>query len=310
MSTTIPQREHTAERLLAASAKHSFDPEVDVDWDAPLADGKYFVPEHRVTLYGSPLWEQMSHQQRVDLSRHEAASMASVGIWFELILMQMLVRHAYDRDPRSQHVRYALTEIADECRHSVMFARMIDTLGCPAYGPGPYAHRLGRLIKTVSFGAETFAAILIAEEILDTMQREMMADETIQPLVRRISRIHVIEEARHVRYAREELTRQMEGISRPKRAMTRLVVARSAHVIATRLVHEDCYAAVGLDPEVARRAAAANPYRRETLAWAGARLVGFFTELGLVAGPGRRLWHRAGLLPDRPGSGPETGTAV
>ena len=75
-----------------------------------------------VSLYDTPLWRKMSEEQRIDLSRHEAASLASLGIWFEIILMQLLVRHIYDKPVTSNHVRYALTEIADECRHSMMFA--------------------------------------------------------------------------------------------------------------------------------------------------------------------------------------------
>ncbi len=39
--------------------------------------------------------------------------------------MQLLVRHIYDKAATSAHVRYALTEIEDECRHSKMFARLI-----------------------------------------------------------------------------------------------------------------------------------------------------------------------------------------
>ena len=41
------------------------------------------------------------------------------------------------------------------------------------------------------------------------MQRLTFPDERVQPLVRGVTRIHVVEEARHVRYAREELRRQM-----------------------------------------------------------------------------------------------------
>lgn len=289
-------RERGATRLLRASAEHSYDPTVDVDWDAPLADGVFFAPPHRLTLYGTRLWEAMSHQQRVELSRHEVASIASVGIWFELVLMQMLLRHAYDLEPTSRHVQYALTEIGDECRHSVMFGRMIEKLGCPAYGPGRYEHELGRLIKTAASGASMFAAILIAEEILDALQREAMADETIQPLVRTVTRIHVVEESRHVRYARDELVRQVARTSRTKLELTRLFVARSAYIIGTRLVHPDVYPAVGLDTRAARVAARANPEYRATLAWAGRRLVAFFDEVGLLGGPGMALWRRAGLI--------------
>ncbi len=114
-----------AERLLDSSAKHSFDPDTELDWDAPLEEGKWFWPPELVSLYDTPLWKKMSEEQRMELSRHEAASLASLGIWFEIILMQLLVRHIYDKSVTSAHVRYALTEIADECRHSKMFARMI-----------------------------------------------------------------------------------------------------------------------------------------------------------------------------------------
>lgn len=291
-----PDREAIAQRLLRASAQKSFDPEVDVEWDQPLVDDMFYMPEHRISLYGTPLWDRMSHRQRVDLSRHEIASTASVGIWFELILLQLLARHIYDLPATSDHVRYALVEIGDECRHSVMFSRMIEKLGCPAYGPGPLAHNLGRALKTTAAGPEVFAAILIAEEILDAFQRELMIDESVQPLVRRISQIHVIEEARHVRYAHEELERQMVVATPAARAWARWVVARSAWVISTRLVHPDAYAAAGLDPVEARRVAMRSEVRRESMRWAASKLVRFFAANDLLAGPGLLLWRRSGLI--------------
>jgi hypothetical protein len=298
MTTVLqrPDREAMAQRLLRASAQKSFDPEVDVDWNAPLIDGMFSMPEHRVSLYGTSLWERMSRQQQVDLSRHEIASTASVGIWFELILLQLLARHIYDLPPTSDHVRYALVEIGDECRHSVMFSRMIEKLGCPAYGPGPVAHALGRFLKTTAAGPEVFASILIAEEILDTLQRELMSDDSVQPLVRRVSQIHVIEEARHVRYAHDELERQVATASGPALAWARWVAGRSALIISSRLIHPDAYAAVGLDPITARRVAMANPVRLESMRWASQRLVRFFSEVGLLRGPGLLLWRRSGLI--------------
>ena len=51
-------------------------------------------------------------------------------------------------------------------------------------------------------------AILIGEEITDRFQREMVNDETIQPLAEMVSRIHIMEEARHIGFARAELTRR------------------------------------------------------------------------------------------------------
>jgi hypothetical protein len=79
-------------RLLRSTAQRSYDPEVDLDWDAPLVEGAWFMQPERLSLYGTPLWEAMSTEQRVELSRHEVASIASVGLWFEMILMQMMRR--------------------------------------------------------------------------------------------------------------------------------------------------------------------------------------------------------------------------
>lgn len=296
-------RERTAERLLTASAKNWFDPLTEIDWDAPLLPDAFFIAEERCTLYGTPTWDRLSRQQRIDLSRHEVACTASVGIWVEVILMQLLVRHAYDQDMTSKHVQYAFTEIADECRHSTMFGMMIGKFGCPNYGPGRHAHELGRLLKTVASGVQPFAAALIAEEVMDAMQREIMRDEGLQPLIREISRIHVIEETRHVRYAREEVARRMEHLNRAQRAVCRLLIARVAHVTARNLIHPGVYAAVGLDPRAARREAWMNPHRQRTLRDWGRRLVRFYEENGLMGGPGLALWRRSGLVaPDyRPG---------
>lgn len=295
-ATGAKDRELTAERLLAASAKNWFDPLTEIDWDAPLLPDTFFTDEKRCTLYGTRTWERLSRQQRIDLTRHEVASTASVGIWFEVILMQLLLRHAYDQDMTSRHVQYAFTEIADECRHSTMFGRMVEKLECPNYGPGRYAHELGRVMKTAGMGIQMFAAALIAEEILDTAQREMMQDESIQPLVRNVARIHVIEEARHVRYAREEVVRRAPRLNAAEKALTRLVIARSAHVIAHHLIHPDVYAAVGLDPKLTKREARLNPHHHATLRHWGRRLVRFFEENDLMGGPGLALWRRSGLV--------------
>ena len=100
----LKDREQVAERLLDSSAKHSFDPDNELDWDAPFEEGKWFWPPELVSLYDTPLWRRMSEEQRMDLSRHEAASLASLGIWFEIILMQLLVRHIYDKPADQQRM--------------------------------------------------------------------------------------------------------------------------------------------------------------------------------------------------------------
>jgi hypothetical protein len=296
--TTKPslEREETADRLLRSSLRTWYDPAVEIDWAAPPLPDLFWMPPHRSSLYGTALWAGLDHQQRIELTKHEIASGASAGIWFETILIQLLARELYDADPTTRHAQYALTEVADECRHSIMFGRLIEKLGCPPYPAGRVDHALGRLLKTTAHGPHMYATILVAEEILDAYQREIMADTTLQPLIRAVSHIHVVEEARHVKYARAELARQVAGAGAAQLAYTRLVIGRAAYSVAQRLVHPRAYAAVGIPPRVGRAAARANPHFRETLRWAGRKAYTYLAELGLVTGPARGLWRRAGLI--------------
>jgi hypothetical protein len=217
-------------------------------------------------------------------------------VWFETILIQLLARELYDQDPTTRHAQYALTEVADECRHSVMFGRLLAKLGCPPYPASRLDHFLGRLLKATARGPQMYAAILVAEEVLDAFQREIMADETLQPLIRAVSHIHVVEEARHVKYARAELARQVADAGPVELAYTRLAIGRSAYAVAQRLVHPRAYAAVGIPPKVGRAAARTNPHFGETLRWAGRKAHAYLDGLGLVAGPGRALWRRSRLI--------------
>jgi hypothetical protein len=294
MSAAISQ-ETVAGRLLASTAARSYDPDLDIDWSAPLVPGKGFILEHRCSLYGTALWQRLSPEQRLELGKHEAASVASTGIWLELMLMRILAKHAYSGDPVSAHVQYALTELGEECRHTIMFARMIEQLGTPVYGPPPRIRALGNRLPALASGPSMWAAILIGEEIPDRFQREQAADESIQPLMRMVNRIHILEEARHISFARAELPRSVAETSRAGLAYHQAVTARFAFIVASNLISPHVYRSVGLDPRAARAAALANPHYRETLRFGGQKIVAFLADNRLIGGPGRYWWRRSFL---------------
>lgn len=283
-------------RLLRSSARMSYDPEVDLDWDAPLVDGLWFMQPERMSLYGSALWDAMSHEQRVELSRHEVASIASVGVWFEIVLLQLMARELYGADPLTDRTHYALTELGDECRHSIMFGKAIARCGVPAYGPVARVRRLGWVFKSIAHGPGAYASILVAEELLDRWQRELMKDERVQPLIRMVSRVHVLEEARHMTFAREEVERAVPTLSRARLALHRTLTAQTGFMVARTLVNPQVYAAVGLDPREARRQALGNPRYQETLAWMGERVLSFLDDQGLIGAAQRPVWRRSMLM--------------
>ena len=218
------------------------------------------------------------------LTIHEYCSISGVGIWFECLLMQLVLKDIYGEDPAQPHVQWALTEIADECRHSVMFARTAETFGAPSYQPPASILRLGTMFVKRFDGPAAYAAILVAEEILDIFQRDLMKDERVQPLTRATSQIHVVEEARHMRFAREEVARRTPELGRWQLRRHRTGVAAVAAIVAENLVQPEVYASVGLDPATAKAAARANEHYAAKLRDAATGLVDFLRGVGLIGG--------------------------
>ncbi|WP_216214865.1 AurF N-oxygenase family protein [Amycolatopsis aidingensis] len=289
-------RQAVAQRLLDSSETLSYDPVTEVDWETPLDTSYHGASPEWSTLYGTSYWKEMTPEQQRELTRQEAASVASTGIWFEMILQQMVLRDFYAKDPTDPAFQWALTEIADECRHSIMFARGAAKLRAPAYRPRRMVVELGRVFKTVAFGEAAYAAILVAEEVLDVMQRDWMRDERVVPFVRTVNNIHVVEESRHMKFAREETKERLEGAGRLRKQINALVVAIASYFIVTSMVNKKVYANAGLDTKRAVREAAANQHHKSMLRSSCAGLMEFLNSAGLLTRASMWFYKRANLI--------------
>ncbi len=290
------RREELGRRLLRSSSKNSYDPFLDIDWDAPVDQDKAFLPLQHVTLYGTELWQSMSEQQRIELSKHELASVAGTGLWFEIILVHMLARYAFHEDPQAAHTQYALTEVGDETRHIIMFAKAIDRMGVPTYRPPWWMDLLARLYKATARGVTVFAPVLVAEEVTDRLQRTTMHDDSINPLIRMVNRIHVVEESRHVRFGRDEVARLMPRLRGPKRVFVNILSAVVSACVVHSLISPDVYKSVRLDRDEALRQAQANPNRAATRRFLGEKIMAFFGEQGLITWYTRPIYRRVDLI--------------
>ncbi|GAA2341481.1 diiron oxygenase [Saccharopolyspora halophila] len=283
-------------RLLESSETLSYDPMKEIDWDAPLPADHYGLNPEWSTLYGTPLWDELTEQQRITLTRHEVCSIMSTGIWFEMILQQMILRDQYVKDPAQSEFQFALTEIADECRHSIMFARICQRLEVPAYFPPRTVVELARAFKSTATGEVAYGAGLVAEEVLDVMQRDWMRGENVLDIVRTSSKIHVVEESRHMKFAREEVREHMQSVGKIKRQTSAFLIAAVAYVIVSSLVSPKVYKSVGLDPKCAVAAVAASEHRKSMMRNASAGLMEFLSEAGLLTRPAIALYRRVHMI--------------
>ncbi|MFB6892196.1 diiron oxygenase [Kitasatospora sp. NPDC056327] len=291
-----PEGEDVARRLLGSAAALSCDPATEIDWDAPLPPEHYGLNPEWSTLYGTALWAEMTEEQRVTLTRHEVGSIMTTGIWFEMILQQLVLRDQYLKDPAGAGFRFALTEIADECRHSIMFARACERMGVPAYRPHPVVAQAGRAFKALARGELAYGGILVAEEVLDVMQRDWMRGENVLGIVRGTSRIHVVEESRHMKFARQEIRDRLRGAGALRRRNAAFGIAAGAFVIVTSMVHPSVYGAAGLDTARALAEVRASGHRRAMMRTSSRHLMAFLAENGLLTGPATALYRRIHML--------------
>lgn len=292
----ISKQAKKARSLLVASAKKSYNPRIDIDWDAPLEPGKWFLTEKRCSLYGTDLWNSLSMEQKLICSREELAASFALGVWTEFMLLQMVARYVYDREITSPQVQYALTESADEVRHMIMFSDLTEKMGANVYKIPFRTRESGRLLKFLAPVPWLWALLMLTEKIFDKFQREMAADESVQPVVRSMSRIHVVEEARHISFAQSELEVFLPKISKAQRFALQMVLALTVKTLSTEVFNPEMYRRAGLDPKVARRTALNNPNNAATFKWAAEEIAPYYQSIGLIDGLSEKIWKQAGFL--------------
>lgn len=294
---TGPSREEFSERLLKGSVKKSYEPVVDIDWDAPLDPDKFFLPPRLVSLYGTPMWDEMTREQQIELSRQELVNTLSAGIWFENMLNQSLLRTILHEDPTSRSTHYKLTELGDETRHMVMFGQAIERVGAKPVQPKRF-HRyiINALPLAFQRGSMLWVAALIGEEIFDSLQRQMMDDPELQPIIQRLMRIHVTEEARHIQFARDGARKRVAEMPRLNRWFMANINGLGGYFFNYLFSNPVPYARAGLDPKRARKTARTSAHRREIQIAGFAPLAAFLTEVGLMGPLARRGWKRSRFL--------------
>jgi P-aminobenzoate N-oxygenase AurF len=276
VSTTTPRTGLRAEQLIAASERQRHDPFREIDWTLPIDDTAFHLPQEVLALYGTPTWDAMSDTERMTYSRHEAAALFAAGIWFENALMQIVLRHLIDIDVKDPIHRYLLIEVADECRHSAMFGEYIRRAGTPSYAPS----RPIIVDETDSGRALSYLLILAIEEMLDHVNKATMRDDQVHELTRQISRLHVLEEARHVSFAKSYLAEIWPTLDHEQQK----IVRDAAPVLVADVV------SLGLNPDVFDQlgipggadVARSNPRHRATVIAGLSKLTSFLREVGII----------------------------
>jgi hypothetical protein len=282
------------QHIIDASRRKSFDPYKEIDWSVPFDYSHFYMPPDLVSLYGTPLWDGMSHEERVKLSMHEACSALATTIWFENQLCFKLIDYLLRASPLGPHFYWMQIEVADECRHSMMFGEAIKRCAVPWYQPR-YSSLITFFSKYLTSRVAMMLSTLAAEDVTGYINIRTAQDPECHPVMRELSKIHIVEEARHRGYAHEYLKRNWPHLGKIKRSLARRYGLISTRIIMWQLVHPQIYKNLGLPPE-ALEMAKTNPHRARIRREMAAELVDFLTDVDIVDEKAAPKWRAAGLM--------------
>src|SRR4051794_35810218 len=291
-------------RLSQQSVVKHFDAYADVPWDDPEyridpEDPRWEMDDDGGL--GATEWYKSQPQGvRARMGLHGIVSAMKTGLEFESVLKRGLLEYATTLPNNASEFRYAYHEVIEEAHHSLMFQEFVNRSGLNPPGM-PKLMQIGSrgVVKMGRrFPELFFLFVLGGEDPIDYVQRqELRSEKEIHPLLERIMRIHVTEEARHLSFARHYLKRTVPSLGRVRRARLAvrapLILAAMAQLMLK--PSSDLVRRHAIPADVVKAAFDDNPrHRAETIASLG-KVRKLCEELGLVRRPFTVLWRRLGL---------------
>jgi hypothetical protein len=295
-------------RLNDQSVRKHFDAYDDVPWDDhPIdpADPRWELSPDD-PLGATDWYRSLPQEKRAEIGLHSVASKMQVGYFFEGVLKRGLLEHAQTLPAGSPELRYAYHEVIEEAQHSLMFQEFVGRAGHGSVVRLPLDARIGsQLVVRLGrhFPELFFIFVLGGEDPIDHLQREALRERggrELHPLLERIMRIHVTEEARHLSFARNWLKKRVPHLDPIRRTvlsvgaplilgeMGGLMMKPSSELIRTHQIPD----------EVVREAYDDNPEWAESAAVALRKVRVLCRELGLVNPVTERIWKAKRIWSD------------
>jgi para-aminobenzoate N-oxygenase AurF len=294
-------------RLSHQSVVKHFDAYADVDWDAPEmrvdpADPRWQLPPDE-PLGGTDWYASQPEATRSAIALHMFASFMKTGLQFESVLKRGLLEFAWRLPNGAPEFRYCYHEVIEEAQHSLMFQEFVNRSGFDVPGLAGWQRVGSRLVIRFArtFPELFFLFVLGGEDPIDHVQRKMLhgGRENVHPLLRRISQIHITEEARHLSFARLFLRRNVPRLGALKRRMLQLRTPLILGQMSQQMMQPSAQivARYAIPREVMESAYRKNPQHHARTAEAVAKVRGLCQELGIATPATAPLWRAFHLWP-------------
>jgi len=289
------------ERLSRQSVTKHFDAYADVAWDDPEyaidpTDPRWEL-DSEAGLGATQWYHELPQELRARIGLHSITANMKAGLQFESILKRGLLEYAFGLPDNSVEFRYAYHEVIEEAHHSLMFQEFVNRSGLDAPGLTWDLKFAARRVLRIArrFPALFFVFVLGGEDPIDHVQRTTLrSGRDLHPLLERIMRIHVTEEARHLSFARQYLRSNVPNLGRIQRqaiaVQAPIILAVMASVMMRpprTLVRE-----YNIPRDVISEAYGPGSPSRDATRQSLRKVRQLLEELGLITPPAKLLWKQ------------------
>lgn len=202
------------DRLESMAESGYYNPYTIFDWPEKIEPDMPWMSENLTTLAGTPMWDELTREQQIALTRYEAINFFSLNIHGIRELLSEVVMRIHDRT-YADVSEFLHHFVGEENEHMWFFAQFCLRYGGKLYPAQPSlkADSVEHL-STVARELIVFARILIFEEIVDYYNAYMATDQSLPHIAREINRVHHQDESRHVAFGRMIFTNLLGQVSK------------------------------------------------------------------------------------------------
>ncbi|MFD8011485.1 diiron oxygenase [Streptomyces sp. NPDC058955] len=202
------------DRLESMAESGYYNPYTMFDWPDAIEPDMPWMSESLTTLAGTPMWDELTREQQLALTRYEAINFFSLNIHGIRELLSEVVMRIHDRTyaDASEFLHHF---IGEENEHMWFFAQFCLKYGGKLYPAQPTLKADSvQHLSPVARELIVFARILIFEEIVDYYNAHMATDASLPHIAREINRVHHQDESRHVAFGRMIFTNLLGQVAK------------------------------------------------------------------------------------------------
>ncbi|MDP6563679.1 MAG: ferritin-like domain-containing protein [Alphaproteobacteria bacterium] len=283
-------------KLYDKGKKQHWDAAERIDWSQDLdPENPMLMPDEMIRIYGSPMWDKMTDQEKANLRRHTQAWQISQFLHGEQGALMVTAR-IVETVPDINAKFYAATQVMDEARHVEAYSRLLHDKFELSY---PITPPLAALLENVLHDKRwdfNYLGMQVLIEGLALAAFHAIRDMSRNELSASVNAYVMQDEARHVAFGRLALRDYYPQLTSAELREREEFVIEGCWHMRDRFTSNELWAAVGLPEkdciEWVEKSEAMRLFRTRLFS----RIVPIVKDIGLWTDQVQDAFTKMGLL--------------